>query len=315
MLRSIWEDIKREYTYGNMVTRIVLVNVAVFIVISLIWVILRLSNNWADPPLYMGLRNFFALSSSPLYILTHPWTIITHMFLHEDFWHIFANMLLFYWFGRIVGDFIGNHRILPLYLLGGLVGGLVFFLYANLRFYSDPNPHYAWGASAAVMATVVAAGVISPDYIMRLILIGDVKLKYIVAVLIFIDIVGLGSNINTGGHFAHLGGVLMGWIFVWQLRQGNDLAAPVNRILFKITDFFQALSRGQIRRPGPKVVYRNPNRQGSAAQQQPPPGGPTHVEKRSHQERLDAILDKIKMSGYDSLTKEEKDFLFNASKQ
>lgn len=314
MLGSIWDDIKREFNYGNMVTRIIFVNFAVFIGINIVWVVLRLSHNWEDPPLYITIRNWLALSSDPFFLLTHPWTIITSMFLHEGFWHIAVNMLLFYWFGRIVGDFIGNHRVLPLYLLGGLLGGIAFFIYANLRFYNDPSPHYALGASAAVMAIVVAAGVISPDYIMRLLLIGDVKLKYIVGVLVLIDIIGLGSSINTGGHFAHLGGALMGWLFVWQLRQGTDLSAPINRWFQQLAAFGKRITGGQFRRKGPKVVYRNPNRESSNAQNSN--GGNAKSDKsESYQEKLDSILDKIKQSGYNSLTADEKEFLFNASKR
>lgn len=317
MVDSIWDDIKREYRYGNMVTRIIFVNIAVFLFINIIWVVLRIAENWPDhtPALYITIRNALSLSSDPWFMLTHPWTLITANFLHEGFWHILFNMLMFYWFGRIVGDFIGNHRVLPLYLLGGLMGAIAFFVYAALRYYGTPTEATAWGASAAVMATVVAAAMISPDYIMRVILIGDVKLKYIAAVLILIDIFGMGGTDNTGGHFGHIGGTLMGWLFVWQLRRGNDLSAPINKVINQIESGWKALREGRFRKKGPRVVYRNPSR--SANPQEPPPARrPQHKsDNSSHQERLDAILDKIKSQGYDNLSAEEKDFLFNASKR
>jgi membrane associated rhomboid family serine protease len=211
MFNSIWEDIKREFSQGNMVTRIIIVNVIAFVSINLLWIIFRVGSGWETPELYYSVRNFFTISSSWLHNLTHPWALITHMFLHESFWHILWNMLFLYWFGRIVGDFIGNHRILPLYLLGGLFATLFYFLFGFL--YTSGATHYALGASGAVMAIVVAAGVISPDYIMRLFLLGDVKLKYIVATLVFLDLIGMASDINTGGHFAHLGGGCL-WLVV-----------------------------------------------------------------------------------------------------
>lgn len=123
--------------------------------------------------------------------------MFTSMFLHEGFWHLLWNMLFLYWFGRIVGDFIGDQRILPLYLLGGLTGAVVFFISANLLPYGMGG-RFALGASAGVMAIVVAAGTISPDYIMRLLLLGDVKLKYIVAVLVFLDLILIPNGGNTG---------------------------------------------------------------------------------------------------------------------
>ena len=299
-----------------MVTRIIIVNIAVFVLINLFRIILWLTNVGQVPELYdRFLHFFFTLSSDWKHNLFHPWVIITSMFAHEGFFHILWNMLFMYWFGRIVGDFIGNQRILPIYLLGGIFGGLVYFITANLLSYgAGPVPHFALGASAAVMAIVVAAGTIAPDYIMRLLFLGDIKLKYIVGALVFLDLIAMASNINTGGHFAHLGGALFGYIFIRQLREGNDWAQPVNQLLDRIVRFFRGLiSSEPDRRRGPRVVYRNTSKnrrvqrgKGSAA---------SDNEDLSHQERLDAILDKIKQSGYDSLSEDEKEFLFNASKK
>ncbi|MCB0550547.1 MAG: rhomboid family intramembrane serine protease [Phaeodactylibacter sp.] len=316
MLQSIWDDVKREFSYGNMVTRIIIVNVVIYVVVNIVWIIARISNQWMTPEWYTKFMQFFMMSSDWLHNLTHPWVIITSMFLHEGFWHILWNMLFMYWFGRIVGDFIGNQRILPLYLLGGILGGIVYFLSLNLLPYGGEGAHYALGASAAVMAIVVAAGAIAPDYVMRLLFLGDVKLKYIVAVLVFIDLVGMAGDINTGGHFAHLGGALFGWLFVVQLRSGNDWSAPVNNFLDSISSFFSNLFSGN-RGGRPKVVYRNPNRTRSRANSRSSSRGEASSDSngKGYQERLDAILDKIKKSGYDSLSKEEKEFLFNASKK
>jgi membrane associated rhomboid family serine protease len=317
MFQSIWEDVKQQFAQGNMVTRIIIVNVAVFVLVNLIWIIGRISHAWETPEWYSTLLQFFMMPSYWKTLLFQPWSIITSMFLHEGFWHILWNMLFLYWFGRIVGDFIGDQRILPIYLLGGLFGNVIFFL-TVLAFpaaYGGATAVYALGASAGVMAVVVAAGAIAPNYIIRLLFLGDVRLKYIVAILVFIDLIGMAGRYNTGGHFAHLGGAFFGLLFIAQLRQGNDFSKPVNRLLDSIGRFFQALFSGQsMRRPGPKVAYRNPTRNRSASRRSG--GGPSSDKlPRDHQEQLDAILDKIKESGYDSLSKEEKEFLFNASKQ
>ncbi len=312
MLGSIWEDVKREFSYGNMVTRIIIINIAVFVLLNLTWVILRIAHGWDTPPIYTSIQRFFMMSSDWWHNLTHPWVIITHMFLHKGFWHILWNMLFMYWFGRIVGDFIGNQRILPIYLLGGLVGAVFFFASANLLPIYGNGTSYALGASAAVMAIVAAAGAIAPDYIIRLLFLGDIKLKYIVGALILLDLIGFAGDINTGGHIAHLGGALFGFLFVRQLREGKDWSQPVNDLIDRIRQFFNSLhSPTPAARKGPRVVYRNTSkkprsRKGNAV---------SDNEDLSHQEKLDAILDKIKRSGYDSLSEAEKEFLFNASKK
>ncbi len=307
MLASIVQDVKREFSSGNMVTRIIIINVVVFIAINVIRLVLFYGSGGVTPEFYFQLRNFFCVSGDWWHNLTHPWAVITSMFMHEGFMHILFNMLIFYWFGKIVGDLIGDHRIAPIYLLGGIVGALVYFISANLM--PDTIGSFAYGASAGVMAIVVASGVLSPDYNFNLLFIGNVKLKYIVATMVFLDMIGTTTNVNSGGHFAHLGGALFGWFFVSQLRNGEDWSEPVNKLLARISEFWDNLTArfsGEPRRP--KVIFRNPNRtKGGKA--------PRDEDSHSYQERLDSILDKIKSSGYDSLSVEEKEFLFKASKK
>lgn len=311
MLSSVWEDVKREYNYGNMVTRIIIVNVSVFVLINFVRILLWASNGGVMPGVYKDIVHFLSMSSDPWFILTHPWIIITSIFLHEGLWHILFNMLFLYWFGRIVGDFIGNHRILPIYLLGGLVGNLFFFLSANLFAYGGGGIVYALGASGGVMAIVVASGALSPDYRMRLILIGEVKLKYIVLVLVFLDLIGLASNVNTGGHFAHLGGALFGWFFIHFLRQGIDLSEGVNKVLRRLNPNMSSppFKKKNKRSKVPFMVFKNKDKQ------QQKTDNTTNPDSEDHQKKLDAILEKIKASGYESLTQEEKEFLFQASKK
>lgn len=315
MFSSIWQDVKDQFSAGNMVTRLIILNLAVFVIINLVNILLSGMNLFQGSPYFSNVVHFFSISSDWWYNLTHPWVLITNMFLHTGFWHILWNMLFLFWFGRIVGDLIGDHHILPLYLLGGFVGAMVFFITVNILPYGANGIHYAMGASGAVMAIIMASGVIAPDYNIHLIFIGPVKLKYIVFALIFLDLISLANNVNTGGHFAHLGGVLFGWFYIKQLRSGQDLSLPVNNFITSVGDFFRGITsnsgKGTPARK-PRVVYKNVGKKSRRRG-----GGPhsiTDTEDLSHQEKIDAILDKIKQSGYDSLTEEEKEFLYNAGK-
>lgn len=308
MLNSIWADVRSTFRYGNMVTRLIFLNVGVFVLINLVRLILFLANQGQLPEVYHDLVHFFCMSKDGMFVLTHPWVVLTSMFVHTDFWHILWNMLFLFWFGRILGDLLGDRHILPVYILGGIAGGVAYFLSANF-FLFDHIGSFALGASAAVMAIVVAAGVTSPDYMIHLILIGAVRLKYIVAVLVFLDMIGIAGYNNTGGHFAHLGGAFLGWLYVAQARRGHDWSKPVNRIVDAVHGFFDRMLNPA--GPKPKVAYRNPNLKKRASKNKET----TSSQDRSYQEQLDAILDKIKDTGYNSLTEEEKEFLFNASKQ
>ncbi len=307
MFSSIWQDIRREFSYGNMMTRVIIVNVIVFLVVNAIMIVSFLFNGGYIPDFFYQMLHFFSLGKSWEHNLYHPWVILTHMFLHQGFFHLLWNMLYLYWFGHIVGDLIGNHRIVPVYLLGGLAGALVFFLSAN---YFPSVGEYALGASAAVMAVAMAAGVMAPDYILRLVIFGEIKLKYIVAVLLLLDLIGVATTTNSGGHLAHIGGAMMGYIYARLLRSGTDLAAPINRIIDFISSpgsLFRFGSR-KAKRPGPRLVYRNKATIGR------PSGRTDTSENTDNQAKLDQILDKIRLSGYDSLNQEEKEFLLKMSR-
>ena len=312
MFSSIWYDIKRQFSYGNTLTRIILVNIGVFVFVN-IFRFIMFPIEGSPPPTYQALIEFISISSDWRHNLTHPWVFITHMFLHEGIGHIFWNMVLLYWFGRIVGDLLGDRRVLPIYLLGGLAGGIVYFIVANLG-----TPWaiglYALGASAAMTAILMVAGKTAPDYSISLLFIGEIKLKFIVAAFLFIDVIALSWNNNSGGSFAHLGGAAMGYLIAGQLQQGNDWTAPVNNLLNTITGFFKNIFNKEPRRP--KMVYKNPEvKKRSAGRTSRPGNGSSDTHDLSHQEKLDAILDKIKQSGYESLSASEKEFLFNASKK
>lgn len=308
MFNSLWDDLKREFSSGTMVTRLIIINCAVFVVINLVKIFMRAFSGFNNESPFTDFLHLFCMSSDPIEVLTHPWSIITHMFLHEGFWHILWNMLFLYWFGRIVGDLIGNRHILPIYLLGGLAGGFAFFASVHLVGYGGLGVHHALGASGAVMAMVVAAGVLAPEYELNLLLIGSVKMKYVVMFLVFLDLIGIGDNMNTGGHFAHLGGAAMGWFFIYRLREGHDMGAPISRLFTQLGNFFEGIFSGN-KRKRPRVVFRNKEKMAKGNR------ASDREFDLSHQEKLDSILDKIKQRGYESLSAEEKEFLFNASKK
>lgn len=304
MFESIWNDIRQQFRYGNTLTKIIIVNIGFFVFVNLTRLVLMIIDGQAPPPSYEPFIHFFTISSDPWHNLSHPWVIITHMFLHEGFWHIFWNMLLLYWFGRIVGDLLGDWRILPIYLLSGLAGGVTYVVFANLPTYWAFGG-YALGASAAVMGTLAVAGMTAPNYVLHLLLIGPVRLKYVVLVLIFLDVVALSWGSNSGGSLAHLGGAAMGFFIAAQLQRGNDLTRPVARWLEVLKNWWSNLTRRGRR---PKVVFKKDttSANGNRSRNRRP---------EYDQERLDAILEKIKEKGYESLSREEKEFLFNASKK
>jgi membrane associated rhomboid family serine protease len=291
MFRSIWEDIKQSFSMGNMVTKIVIVNVAVYMILAL--------TNALFPSFYQTLQPFIALPGDSSELLKHPWTLVTHMFAHLGFWHMAWNMLLFYWFGQIAGDLLGDRRVLPVYLGGGLAGALFYLIsYTFLQSIGG----YAMGASAGVLAVVFMAIATAPDYRVYMILFGPVRIKYIGLFIIFFDLIGTMGQHNSGGHIAHLGGIIYGFMFVYLLKDGIDLSS------------FGELKRRFARKKKParknplKVEYKSGGVQRSTA-------GKIKASRTVQlQDEVDRILEKIKISGYDSLDDEEKNTLFKASK-
>jgi membrane associated rhomboid family serine protease len=311
VFRSIWDDIVHAFKSGSMVTRLIIINFLVFVLVNLAYFIVWLKlGGGEDPDLaYSTFRDglqYFCMSSDWHALLKHLWTPITSIFLHESFLHFLGNTIALYLFGRIVGDLIGEIRVLPIYLLGGLAGNLLFFISAQFLF---PVGTYALGASGAIMALAGASLVLAPDWRVMLFLLGEVKVKYIVLVMVLLDLVGIANQSNTGGHAAHIGGFLMGCLFVYRLRDGKDMSEPINRIL---NAFWGLFSRRRRLKPTAKRKTEpamNVRFGGSKGQNTPT------TDQMPFQERVDAILDKIKANGYESLNQEEKDFLFNASKK
>jgi len=283
---------------GNMVTRIIIINIIVFMVTTLLSSLLPI-------PYEAYIAPWIELPGDFMTFITRPWTLITHMFIHSGLRHIFWNMLMLYWFGRIAGDRIGDKHIWPIYLLGGLAGAVAYL--ASFPFVYGSVQGTAVGASAAIMALVIVAGRINPDYEMRLLFLGNVKIKFIVVALIFIDLMMISKDANTGGHIAHLGGMVFGWLYYNQIGGTNDLETNVNGWTAWIASFFNGSGRKPKKKKSPlSVKYKSEKIK-------------TMSERRQDaddnlQSKVDAVLDKIKKKGYNSLTDAEKEILYKASK-
>lgn len=305
LFRSIWDDFQYSLRAGNMVTKLVVINFAVWAALKLAYLALTIFTMGQAGGLYDAMLGYLTLHADLTTLAWRFWGIASHMFLHDSFMHLFNNMVGLYLFGTIVSDLVGDRRILPIYLVGGLVGAVTFVITA--QFFLGVGA-YALGASAAVMALGGAALILAPDYRVALLLIGAVKVKYIVLVLVLLDLVGIAGTYPAGGHAAHIAGFAAGCFFVFQLRDGRDWAVPINHFFTWLRGLFSS-------KPGPKF-----NRPKNAPTMRGTLGGAKGGSKSdthdlSFQEKLDAILDKIKAQGYESLSQEEKDFLYEASQK
>lgn len=305
MFRSIIDDIRFQFQTGNTITRLIIVNVAIFLAAIVLQLILMLTGGPDQHDgLYQRVIQYLFLSQDILWDAKHPWVLFTHMFTHIGFFHMLFNMLILYWFGRIAGDLLGDHRMLPLYLFSGLTGALLYLLTSPL-FYAGSTLH---GASGAIMGIVAAAGMTAPDYQMRLLFFGDVKLKYIVFGLLVVYLVSLAGLDNAGGQMAHFGGAAFGFFYVHMLRQGHDLTKGFRRLVSFLKKPSYKPTRPVKRRVPLEVRSRSGPRQRDV--QAPPTGS-----YMGEQERLDYILEKIKKTGFNSLNEEEKKFLDEASQK
>ncbi len=291
--RNVWNK------PNNAVAQIILINAIVFVVFGIL-------------SLFIGAgfqRDYFGLPANFGTMLTRLWTWITYQFVHAGFFHVLFNMLWFYWFGKLIQEFLGSKKVVALYLLGGLMGGLAYVLAYNAlpMFAGAVGQSTIVGASAGVTATVVGAAVFMPNYTFFLLFFGPVKIKYIALVQVILALMGTGGP-NAGGEIAHLGGALMGFGYITQLKQGNDWGAWITNAL----DWFNKIFSPQSKI---KVTHRSGNRSASA-QTSKKYGSPAFKSGQSQtsQEEIDLILDKISQSGYESLSKEEKQKLFDASK-
>ncbi len=282
-MRSIWTDIKNIIQQpGQGLLKIIIANGAIFIALMIARVGLLIAGK---SELFDAFFAQVSLPSSLDLITQRPWTLLTYFFLHIEVFHLVFNMMFLYWFGIIIQDFIGNKRLVQLFFYGGLAGAAAFIVAMNtVSFFIEKGPNFMNGASAGVFAVVVAAATIRPNYEVRLLLIGQVQIKYISAFYVLWSFIETTGS-NAGGNIAHLGGAILGFIFA-----KNFLAASRPQAIFeiKIKEFAQVVNQKIQPRKEPETVP---------------------------EDELNSILDKISQSGYDSLTDYEQKRLFKASQK
>jgi membrane associated rhomboid family serine protease len=303
-MTGIFDDYRNAFRKSNNgLIQIILINLTVFLVI----ILSRLLFYWTSFGHFFDVfLKKLQLPASPYNFLYQPWSIFSYFFLHDNFLHILFNMLFLYWFGGLVHEYLGNKRIINIYILGGLFGGITYMLVYNLMpyFKQSVDVSYMMGASGAAYAVVVAAATLLPDYTFMLLFLGPVRIKYIA---LFYIIVSLASSIgdNAGGNIAHLGGALVGFIFVKQLRKGVDLGAPITAVF----DFIKSLFVETPPQPKMKVTHRSYSNAGYNQNSH------FNNEDVPNENEVDELLDKISKSGYESLSKDEKVKLFKASQK
>ena len=305
-MNSILEDFKQAFRTGNILNQLIVINVVVFILFGVLGVFMQLAG-YGD--IYTQVYDYLALPSNPDDFITQPLSFITYMFMHRGIFHILWNMLFLYWFGRLITGYLGQNKVLGLFVWGGLAGGVLYVLAYNLLPYYEPlaaNSSLV-GASGAVLAVVVGAATFQPNFTVQLFLFGSIRIKYIAAFVVLSSFFGVTGS-NAGGEIAHLGGALMGYIVITQLQKGNDWSKSI------VT--FVAWAKGLFdRKPRMNVSYKNKE---STKKKTRKSKGSKSAATAKHtptpQAEIDFILDKISEKGYDALSKEEKQKLFNASK-
>tara|TARA_E500000331_G_scaffold355730_1_gene411986 strand:+ start:4591 stop:5457 length:867 start_codon:yes stop_codon:yes gene_type:complete len=288
-MSNVIEDIKRNFNTGNALTKLIYINVGVFLLFQIL-IVFSFLLSIAD----LRFPSFFALPADINTLAKKPWAIITYMFLHQSFLHLLFNMLWLYFGGKIFLSFFSNKQLISTYVLGGICGGILFVLSFNIFPVFANNVQYAIaiGASASVLAIVLAIATKSPNYPIRLFFIGNIKLKHIALACIILDILSIPKG-NAGGHLAHLGGAFFGFLYVKKLNRGNDISSGFNKIMDYLSELFEYKNKLK------KVYSRTKSNQKIIKEQA----------------KVDKVLEKIAKSGYEGLTKEEKDILFKASKK
>jgi len=299
---GIWDEIKNSFKQGTSLTRLIYLNAFIFLIIKIIEVIGVLSGNAA---LASSVVAFLAVPASVGALAAKPWTPLTYMFTHQGFIHIIFNMMWLWWFGKIFLSYLDQRKLVSLYLMGGLAGALLYIAVFNIfpAFAGTVHVSIALGASASVMALVIATAVYLPELELHLLFLGRIKLKYLAIITFFITSV-FDFSVNTGGKIAHIGGALMGLAYGYGLKNGTDIGAWLNKIL----DFFVTLFK-----PGRKLKVTYKKSKTSTEYTKAKTDYDYNKVKAERQKAIDHILDKISKGGYDSLTREEKEILFNES--
>ncbi len=311
MYGSFWDNLRNAFRHkDNSLYKLIAINVLVFFVLLIVRVLLTVSGLEG---LYREGLSYLMMPAALPKLATQPWSVFSYMFLHEGVFHVLFNMLFLYWFGLLIHQYLGSRKLANLYILGGLFGALFYAVIYNVApyFSGSVDSSMMLGASAGVFAVVVGAATLTPNTTFFLILIGPVRIVYIAA---FYVILSFANSIgtNAGGEIAHLGGALLGYLYIVQLRKGNDWGVPVQKVGLFFENLFSP-NRSKV-----KVSYRKAKTTSSGGF-----GGftskasssPAPKTQETSQEEIDQILDKIAAKGYDALSKEEKRKLFEFSKK
>jgi membrane associated rhomboid family serine protease len=292
-MESIFNKFKREFKQGTILNKLIYINVGVFLFFSILGVL----SFMFQFDITLLLEKLY-LPANHSRLLSQPWTFMTYMFLHNGFLHLLFNMVWLHFGGKIFLQYLHPKQLLSTYILGGVSGGLLFVIAYNyipaLQAYSFGA--LAMGASASVLAIIVAIATYTPNYSVQFPFIGFVKLKHIAIFSVALDIISIPKG-NTGGHIAHIGGALFGYIYIKQMRKGNDFSKGFSSFLERLINTFKPKSKLKTVHKRAKSDYD------------------FNKEKSANQKEIDIILEKIANSGYESLSKEEKATLFSASKK
>lgn len=287
------DNIKPILKRKDILIRLIIVNVCVFLFLAILSITKLFDVDITDLVI-----SKIAVPARLELLATHFWTPLTYMFVHEGFLHILFNMLMLYWFGQIFLSYFNPKSLGSLYVLGGLAGAALFILAFNtIPMFIRMNGAPMVGASASVMAVIFAAAFYRPNTEIVLLLFGRVKIIYIAIVIFILDFIGLSSTSNPGGHVAHIGGAIAGYMYAKQYLKGKDIVQWLNKIIDSIVNLFKPSKKMKVRTRRTETDYEYNSR------------------KKSQTEEIDRILDKIKKSGYNSLNPEEKKRLFDASKK
>lgn len=289
---GISDEIKLSYQHGSYLTKLIYINIAIWIVVRLTSVVLLLGGNEN-----LTFIEWFSLPASFGQFIARPWTLITYMFLHYELLHILFNLVWLYSFGKIFLEYHPPRKLLSLYIFGGLCGGLFFMAAYNFFPYFQHSIDFSQllGASAAVISIVIATAVYVPNHVIHLVFIGPVKIKWIALLSVILYLVNLTGD-NAGGNFAHLGGAFWGLLYMTTLKSGYNLSSRAERFLDGIFSWTRPKKNLKVEYNAGGYREYGYNRS-----------------KKAKQEEVNRILDKISASGYESLTVEEKEMLFKMS--
>ncbi|WP_299184406.1 rhomboid family intramembrane serine protease [uncultured Aquimarina sp.] len=293
------DDLKLKFRSFSIIEKLITINVVVFVSFYLINTFAYLFNSSSG-----FITDWFTFPKELGEFLTKPWSIVTYAFLHSGFWHIASNMIILYFSGKYFVSYLTGKRVLTVYFLGAIMGAIFYMISYNLfPVFSEVGSSVLLGASASVMAILIATAAYIPHMSVRLMFIGSVKFWWIAAFFVLLDIIQIPSG-NAGGHIAHLGGALFGYLYAVQLKKGNDIGSGFEKFMDATVSMFKPKKKSPL-----KTVHKAKKSKNAVSKK---PGAPKI--KNPNQAEIDAILDKISKSGYDSLTKQEKDFLFKAGK-